>query len=109
MLFPDLGGLVLELPSVGIEECPVIEAREEALARLRSNLPGPHRSALFSPHTVTLSHSHLQTGMWLACMRDTRACWMGRLEGKWRHSYTLMLSCRHLQRYKYTYMYSSFI
>ena len=43
VLFPELGGHVLELSSVGVEEAPVTSAREEALARLRSNLPGPHK------------------------------------------------------------------
>lgn len=44
VLFPELLGLVLELPSVGLEEGLVTAAREEALTRLRSNLIGPHRS-----------------------------------------------------------------
>lgn len=44
VLFPELGGLLLELPSVGLEEALVTAAREEALSRLRSNLIGPHRS-----------------------------------------------------------------
>lgn len=44
VLFPELGGLVLELPSVGLEERLVTAAREEALTRLRSNLTGPHKS-----------------------------------------------------------------
>ena len=46
VLFPELGGLVLELASVGLEEDLVTTALEEALARLRSNLPGPQRSVL---------------------------------------------------------------
>lgn len=44
VLFPELEGLVLELPSVGVEEGLVCAARKEALSRLCSNLPGPHRS-----------------------------------------------------------------
>ena len=40
MLFPEVGGL---LASVAVDESPVSEARKEALARLSSNLPGPHR------------------------------------------------------------------
>ena len=43
VLFPELDGHTLELPSVGVEEEPVLEAREKAIAILRSNLHGPHK------------------------------------------------------------------
>ena len=52
MLFPELGGLVLELPSVSVDEGPVIQTREEVLSRLHSNLPGPHKSASLSLSTT---------------------------------------------------------
>lgn len=49
MLFPELEGHVLELPSVSVEETPVVEARENAIATLRCNLHGPHKSVNTPP------------------------------------------------------------
>ena len=45
VLFPELQGLALQLPSVGLEEGVVRRAREQALLMLQANLVGPHRSA----------------------------------------------------------------
>lgn len=44
VLFPELQGLALQLPSVGLEEGVVRRAREQALLMLQANLVGPHRS-----------------------------------------------------------------
>ena len=43
MLFPELEGHTLELPCVNVEEGPVVEAREKAIAMLCCNLRGPHK------------------------------------------------------------------
>ena len=45
MLFPELEGSVLELPSVAVDEEPVSDARGKALTMLRCNLQGPHKLA----------------------------------------------------------------
>ena len=91
VLFPELGGHVLELSSMGMEEAPVTLAREEALVRLRANLPGPHKYAPLD-HVDTVSRCVHFPGTWLLFTSNTKSYWMAKHRGMYRPSYSQMPS-----------------
>lgn len=101
VLFPELQGLALQLPSVGLEEGVVRRAREQALRMLQANLVGPHQSALPRQQLLRwplLSIMSLPPG---TCQQPTTSMapsWMARPGERWRPSFSLMQSSPPLAR-----------